>query len=158
MSNDSAYHDQRRPDVRAQHDGQRRHEPDGAAGEERLAIKAVAVLLCSSSVTPVPAAQARRRLRRAAPEHPAQLAAEGAQHAGADHVDAPEQERHLAQQLEQRVRGRHRAHGRGAALTVIVRPRAAGRRPPCRARGLPTSPSLPVANPRRPHSIRTAVL
>ena len=41
--------------------------PMAPLARKLVAMKAVAVLLWSSSVTPVPAAQARRRLRRAAP-------------------------------------------------------------------------------------------
>ena len=68
----------------------------------------MAVLLWSASVIPSPADQAGRELvaQVTPPEGAAQIGSEAAQDAGAHHVDAPEQEGHLAQQLDDGARHR----------------------------------------------------
>ena len=64
-------------------------------------IRPVAVLLCSAAVMPRPAAKARRRVPSARPRAALQGRAEGALHAGLDHVHAPEQQGDVAGEVEQ---------------------------------------------------------
>ena len=84
-------------------------------------MSAVAVLLCSTPVTPSPARNAAKRLRSETPSKLAQIGAEGAHDAGPDHAHAPEQQRHRAEQLDQDAgRGARRqrfnpGHGRQPA-------------------------------------------
>jgi hypothetical protein len=66
-----------------------------------VTIRPVAVLLCTTAVTPIPARKAVRRLRKARPRKPRSLCAEDTLHAALDHVDAPQQQRHRAGELEQ---------------------------------------------------------
>ena len=63
-------------------------------------MSAVAVLLCSSVVSPRPAANAAKRLPSAFDSKLAQVGAEGAQDAGLHHVQAPQQQRHATHQVE----------------------------------------------------------
>ena len=82
------------------------------AAAKPVTIRPVAVLLCSTAVTPRPAANAEARLRSARAEHGPQPGAEGALHAGLHHVHAPEQERDGAGEVEQ---GAGKFHGAPSA-------------------------------------------
>ena len=73
-----------------------------------VTIRPVAVLLCSTAVTPRPAANAAEAVAQRAAEHGAQLGAEGALHAGLHHVHAPQQQRDGAGEIEQRDGKIHR--------------------------------------------------
>ena len=75
--------------------------PTRPSAAKELVISAVAVLLCSSAVRPSPAANAVKRLFSAFDSSRAQVRAERAQDAAVDHVQAPQQQRHAAHQVEQ---------------------------------------------------------
>ena len=74
--------------------------PTRPSAVKELVIRAVAVLLCNSAVRPMPAAKAVKRLLRALAEQLAQIGTEGAQNPAVDHVQAPQQQRHAAHQVE----------------------------------------------------------
>ena len=59
------------------------------------------MLLCTTAVTPIPARKALKRLRKARPQEASELCPEDTLHAALDHVDAPQQQRHRAGELEQ---------------------------------------------------------
>ena len=82
--------------------------PTRPSAVKELVISAVAVLLCSSAVRPMPAAKAVKRLLRRLAEQPAQIGTEGAQNPAVDHVQAPQQQRHAAHQVEKN----HASHDR----------------------------------------------
>ena len=65
-----------------------------------LVIRAVAVLLWSRAVRPMPAAKAAKRLLSALASQQPQVGPERAQDAALDHVQAPQQQRHAAHQVE----------------------------------------------------------
>ena len=64
-------------------------------------ISAVAVLDCTSAVTPMPRERGREAVADAARQDVAQVGAEDAQDAGANEVGAPDQQRHGRQQIQQ---------------------------------------------------------
>ena len=63
-------------------------------------MSAVAVLLCSSVVSPRPAANAGEAVAERLRQHLAQVGAERAQDAGLHHVQAPQQQRDATHQVE----------------------------------------------------------
>ena len=71
------------------------------ADEGRKSIRAVAVLDCTSAVTPMPDSAAVKPVAHAAREDVAQVGAEDAQDAGANEMGAPHQQRHGCQQVQQ---------------------------------------------------------
>jgi hypothetical protein len=75
-----------------------------------LVIRAVAVLLWSSAVRPSPAAKAVKRLFSPFASSPAEIGPERAQNPAVDHVEAPQQQRHAAHQVEKN----HASHDRSA--------------------------------------------
>ncbi len=74
--------------------------PTSPSAVKELVIRAVAVLLWSSAVRPMPAAKAEKRLLRALRQQPAKIGAERAQNPAVDHMQAPQQQRHAAHQVE----------------------------------------------------------
>ncbi len=72
-------------------------------------ISPVAVLLWRTAVTPSPAAAALTRLRSALGEETPQIGAEGALHPALHHMDAPQQQRDRAGEIEEAERRVHRA-------------------------------------------------
>ena len=80
--------------------GERRHQLTTPPAANDAVISPVAVLLCRSAVTPTPAAKARKRLRERRAEEAPQVGAEGADDAAVDHVQAPQQQRHAAHEVE----------------------------------------------------------
>ena len=73
-----------------------------------LVIRAVAVLLWSSAVRPRPAAKAVKRLLRRLCQQQPQVGPERAQDSAVDHMQAPQQQRHAAHQVEKN----HGSHAR----------------------------------------------
>ena len=73
--------------------------PTRPSAAKELVIRPVAVLLWNSAVRPMPAANAVKRLPAPSPAA-AQVGTEGAQNAAVDHVQAPQQQRDAAHQVE----------------------------------------------------------
>ena len=83
-------------------------------------MRAVAVLLCKASVTPAPASNATKRWRKARPRNMRRLPPNARRAPVRTNVDAPQQERDLAQKLDEGV-----VAGRQGALSAD-QPRRAG--------------------------------
>ena len=94
-------HDQRRADIGAEHDGERRHQADQAVGGERCGHQPGRGAALQQRGQAKPGGESGEAIAQRLAEEAAQVGAERAQHAAQDHVQAPQQQRHAAHQIEQ---------------------------------------------------------
>ncbi len=93
-------HDQRGADIGAEHDRERGHQADEPSAVKELVISAVAVLLWSRAVRPRPARKGGEAVAQGLRQQQAQVGPERAQDPAVDHMQAPQQQRHAAHQVE----------------------------------------------------------
>ncbi|KAG9578388.1 hypothetical protein KCV01_g16593, partial [Aureobasidium melanogenum] len=93
--------DQRRTDIGAEHHGQPRREAEEAAGGERTGHQAGGGAALQDGREADAEGERRRAVREVASQPTAQRAAVATQHAAGDHVRAPQQQGHVAGDVEQ---------------------------------------------------------
>ena len=103
--NDKQLHDQRGADIGAQHDGERRHQRHGAAGGEARHHQPGRGAALQDGGDAEAGGERGQPVAQRGAEPAAQIGAEAALDAGLHHVQAPQQQRHRAGQVEQ---GPHR--------------------------------------------------
>ena len=94
-------HDQRGADIGAEHDGKRRHQRDQAFGGKRTRDQRGRRAALQQRGEAEPGGKRREAVVQRLRQQPPQVRAERAQDAAVDHVQAPQQQRHAAHQVEQ---------------------------------------------------------
>ena len=92
--------DERRPDIGAQHDGERRRQREQAAGGEGRRHERGGGAALQDGGDDHPEAEGAEPVAQRLAQELAQIGAEGAQDPALDHVQAPEQQGDAAHQVE----------------------------------------------------------
>jgi hypothetical protein len=92
--------DKRGPDIGAEHDRQRRHQTDQAFGREGARDQGGRGAALQKRGQADAGRKRREAVAQSFRQQPTEVRAEGTQNAAADHVQAPQQQRHAAKQVE----------------------------------------------------------